>query len=552
MSDRPSLLITNGTVISGEEDAQPYAADILIIGGVIDTIADPGSIHTHADARIIDASGLYISPGFIDMHAHSDLYLLTHPDHAAKLTQGTEVIGQDGIAYAPVRTAAQMDAIRAQIAAWNGNPSDEECATSLAHLGLFQWRSVAEYLDTLDRHAPATNVAFLVPQGNLRLLAVGADDVPASAAQIAEQAALLRAAMADGAVGMSSGLTYTPGMYASTSELAALCRVLSEYPGAYYAPHHRSYGARAIESYAEMLGLAQETGCPVHLTHATLNYAENKGRAPELLAMIDRARQTADITLDTYPYLPGCTTLAALLPSWASAGGPATTLKRLEDAATREKIRIAVEVTGCDGGHGIPTNWDEIEIGPTSHPDLEGWAGRRVADVARSLRRAPIEIFFDVLRRDRLATACLMHVGNEENVRAIMQHATHMGGSDGILPGTHPRAWGTFPRFLVYGRELMSLPAMVAHLTTRAARRLGVYPRRGVVRAGSAADLVLFEPGVRDMATHDAPRTPARGVRYVLVNGEVALAAEGEVTGVRAGRTLRRGGEVAPRGGRDV
>jgi N-acyl-D-aspartate/D-glutamate deacylase len=170
--------------------------------------------------------------------------------------------------------------------------------------------------------------------------------------------------MAEGAVGMSSGLTYTPGMYASTSELSVLCKVLAdEYPGAYYAPHHRSYGHDALASYGEMLEIAAQTGCPVHLTHATMNFAENKGRGPELVTMIDEARAAgSNITLDTYPYLAGCTTLSALLPSWASAGGPEETLARLEDETTREKIRVAVEETGCDGGHGIPTNWDEIEV----------------------------------------------------------------------------------------------------------------------------------------------------------------------------------------------
>ncbi|BEI84893.1 hypothetical protein CcaverHIS002_0502940 [Cutaneotrichosporon cavernicola] len=555
MTTNPSILIKNGTVVNGEEGAQPYAADILVVDGVIDKIGVPGFIT--ADAKVIDATGLYVSPGFIDMHAHSDLYLLSHPVHAPKITQGvtTEVVGQDGISYAPVQTTEQMDAIRAQIAGWNGNPSDEECATTLKGVGMFAWRTLGEYLDTLDRNRTATNVAMLVPQGNLRLLAVGLYDDVATPEQIAEQIRLLKAAMADGAVGMSSGLTYTPGMYASTSELGALCRALAEYPGAYYAPHHRSYGAKAIEAYAEMIGLGEETGCPVHLTHATLNFAENKGRAPELLAMVDTARKSADITLDTYPYLPGCTTLAALLPSWASAGGPVETLKRLEDAVTREKIRIAVEVTGCDGGHGIPTNWDEIEIGSTIHPDLDGWAGRRVGEVAGSLVRAPIEIFFEILRKDKLATSCLMHIGNEENVQAIMQHPVHMGGSDAILHGKslHPRAWGTFPRYLGhYSRDLglIPLPEMVAHLTSRPAKRLGVFPSRGVVREGSAADLVLFDPAVvKDMSTHAEPCLPAIGVQYVFVNGVCALA-EGKPTGARAGHTLRRraDGTVTPRG----
>ncbi|TXT10814.1 hypothetical protein VHUM_02319 [Vanrija humicola] len=549
-------LITNATVISGDEGAEPYVADVLLSGGLIAAIGE--RLAPPPGATVVDARGLYLAPGFIDMHAHSDLYLLTSPGHAPKITQGctTEVVGQDGISYAPVRTKAQLAAIRAQIAGWNGNPSDDECATTLAHIGMFEWRTIAEYLDTLDRNRTATNVAMLVPQGNLRLLACGPYDAVATPAEIAEQAALLRAAMADGAVGMSSGLTYTPGMYASTSELAVLCKVLAEYDGAYYAPHHRSYGHRALESYAEMVGLAHDTRCPVHLTHATMNFAENRGRAGELLTLIDAARDAgADITLDTYPYLPGCTTLAALLPSWASAGGPAETLARLNDEMVREKIRVAVEVTGCDGGHGIPTNWDEIEIGSTTHPDLAGYGGRRVSEVARAESRPPISVFFDVLTKDALATSCLMHVGSEANVRAIMAHGTHMGGSDAILHGStlHPRAWGTFPRFLGhYARDvgIASVPDMVAHLTSRPARRLGVWPHRGAVRVGSAADLVLFNPKtVADMATHAEPTLPAKGIEYVFVNGVAALRG-GQTTGARAGVTLRRraDGKVTDRG----
>ncbi|KAL7418493.1 hypothetical protein Q5752_006951 [Cryptotrichosporon argae] len=542
------ILFVGAHVVSGEEGAEPYIADVLVSSGAIARIAPSVAAPR---ARRIDARGCYLSPGFIDMHAHSDLYLLTHPTHEAKITQGctTEVVGQDGLSYAPVRSEAHMRAIRQQIAGWNGNPTDAECrAGALAGVGMFEWDTVGGYLDCLDRNRPATNVAMLVPQGNLRLLACGPNDTSATPEQTQDQVDLLRQCMAQGAVGMSSsGLTYTPGMYASTSELAVLCRVLADdYPGAYYAPHHRSYGLRAIESYTEMLDLGLATRCPVHLTHATLNFPENKGRAPELIALIDAARASgADVTLDTYPYLPGCTTLSALLPSWASAGGPEATLRRLEDGATRQRIRVAVEVTGCDGGHGIPTDWGSIEIGSTAHPDLAGYGGRRVDVVAADKGCAPIEVFFEVLTKDKLATSCLMHVGHEENVRAIMQHAVHMGGSDAILHGKtlHPRAYGTFPRFIGhYARDLglFEVADIVAHLTTRPARRLSIYPRRGLLAIGAAADLVLFDPdAIRDMATHVEPKLPAAGIRFVLVNGQVALD-EGRLTGVRAGRTQRR------------
>ncbi|UNI22194.1 hypothetical protein JDV02_008105 [Purpureocillium takamizusanense] len=545
------ILFASAIVISGDEAAEPRVADVLVSGGIVTRIGAPGSVDANAGpARRIDASGHVLSPGFIDMHAHSDLYLLTHPEHEAKITQGctTEVVGQDGISYAPVRSEEQMRAIRDQIAGWNGNPSDDECAAApLRDVGMFAWRTLGEYLDCLERNRTATNVAALVPQGNLRLLACGPYDTRAEPHEIDDQVKLLREAMDQGAVGMSSGLTYTPGMYASTSELAVLCKVLAdEYPGAFYAPHHRSYGFKAIESYAEMLELGQTTGCPVHLTHATLNFSENKGRAPELVAMVDETlAKGVDVTLDTYPYLPGCTTLAALLPSWASSGGPAETLKRLEDAATREEIRIAVEVKGCDGGHGIPTNWDEIQIGSANDPSIASWSGRRVGEVARAVGRPAIDIFFEILRKERLATSCLMHIGNEENVQHMMQHRVHMAGSDAILHGKtlHPRAYGTFTRYLGhYSRDLglLSLPDVIAHMTSRPAKRLGVYPHRGLLAEGSAADLVLFDPQtVKDMATFEEPKVPSRGIRFVLVNGEVAVD-EGKMTGARGGKILRR------------
>ncbi|WWC69830.1 uncharacterized protein I206_103773 [Kwoniella pini CBS 10737] len=542
-----SILFISPTIISGDPSIEPYEADILISNGLIKQISKPTSIlfNETDKVKIIQAKGWVLSPGFIDLHAHSDLYLLTNPEHEAKISQGctTEVVGQDGISYSPIHTQQQLKAIRDQIAGWNGNPSPEDHPG----LGLFEWKTVGDYLNCLERNKTATNVAYLVPQGNLRLLACGPWDQVATPDEIVRQEAELRKAMNEGAVGMSSGLTYTPGMYASTSELGSLCRVLAdEFPGSYYAPHHRSYGFKAIESYAEMLGLGRMTGCPIHLTHATLNFTENKGKAPLLLSMIDSARAAGvDVTLDTYPYLPGCTTLAALLPSWASAGGPSETLRRLEDEMTREKIRRAVEETGCDGGHGIPTNWDEIQIGSTNEPSIRHYSGRRVSEVAKSLNLLPIQVFFEVLVKDRLATSCLMHIGNEENVREIMCHHTHCSGSDAILhgKGTHPRAYGTFPRFLGhYSRDLklLSLNEMVSHLTSRPAKRLGIYPHRGLIQEGSAADLVLFDPKtIKDKATFDEPKQRAEGIRYVLVNGKIAME-EGVLNGNRGGSVLRR------------
>ncbi|KAA9157195.1 D-aminoacylase [Amycolatopsis acidicola] len=483
--------------------------------------------------RVIDAGDLVLAPGFVDMHSHSDLQLLAAPDHLAKVSQGvtTEVLGQDGLSYAPVDDAT-LAAMRRQLAGWNDDPAGFD----------WNWRSVGEYLDRLDAGI-AVNAAYLVPQGTVRMLAVGADDRPATESEVDTMRDLVATGLAEGAAGMSSGLTYTPGMYADDDELVALCEVVGAH-GGYYSPHHRSYGAGALEAFAEMVDVCRRARCPLHLAHATLNFPVNKGRAPELLALLDEALDNgADITLDTYPYLPGATYLSALLPSWAASGGLDETLRRLSDVDERERIREALEETGSDGAHGVVVDWSAIEINGVRRRENAHLVGRSVADSARDKGIRPVDLFFDTLVSEQLGTSCLMHVGNEENVRAIMRHRTHTGGSDGLLVGDrpHPRAWGTFPRYLGhYVRELgvLGLAECVAHLTGRAAARLRL-PDRGLVKDGYAADLVLFDPEtVADTATFDDPRQQAAGIPYVFVNGVAALD-DGRPTGALAGRSLR-------------
>ncbi|MCX5361074.1 D-aminoacylase [Streptomyces sp. NBC_00124] len=535
------LVIRDADVVDGS-GAPSYRADVVIDGGRIVSIvkeaADAGCQRPTA-RRELDAEGLVLSPGFIDMHAHSDLALLRDPDHSAKAAQGVtlEVLGQDGLSYAPVddRTLAE---VRRAITGWNGYGDDID----------FDWRSVGEYLDRLDLgfegRGIAVNAAYLIPQGTVRMLAVGWEDREATPQELDRMRQLVAEGMEQGAVGMSSGLTYTPGMYAKDAELTELCRVVASY-GGYYCPHHRSYGAGALEAYEEMVALTREAGCSLHLAHATMNFGVNKGRAPELLALLDDAlAQGADISLDTYPYTPGCTTLVAMLPSWASEGGPERILERLADEGTAERIRHHLEVVGADGCHGVPIEWDTIEISGVSDPALGDFVGRTVQQSARSRGEAPWTTARRLLVRDRLGTTILQHVGHEENVQRIMRHPVHTGGSDGILQGTkpHPRAYGTFPHYLGrYVRELgvLSLEECVAHLTGRPAARLRL-PDRGLVREGYRADVVLFDPGtVAAGSTFEEPRRLPTGIPYVLVDGRFVME-DGRRTDVLAGRAIRR------------
>ncbi|KAF2208674.1 hypothetical protein CERZMDRAFT_114407 [Cercospora zeae-maydis SCOH1-5] len=470
------------------------------------------------------------------MHAHSDLSLLHTPTHEAKITQGvtTEVIGQDGISYSPVDDAS-MTRIREQISGWNGNPADPSDFFD-------QWRTVGEYLDVLDRERIATNAAYLVPQGNLRILVKGWDSSPATPEEMVKMQNLLAKSLSEGAVGMSSGLTYVPGMFASDDEIAELCKIVKQY-GGYYCPHTRSYGKGALKAYADMIDIARRTGVRLHLTHATLNYAENAGRADELIAMIDQAiSEGIDISLDTYPYLPGSTTLASTLPSWAASADDKVAV--LNDPQKLAEIKRLALVEGTDGCHGCTLHWDILEIGGVQKQELaSAYVGKTIAQIANEQSKDPFDKYVEILKEDNFNSTILSHSGHEGNVRKIMRHSRHTGGSDGILTSTkpHPRGWGTFPRYLGhYARDLPQggLEEAIAHVTSRPANIVGVSDR-GYIKQDFRADLVLFDAGtIRDVATYADPRQPAQGIRAVLVNGKFAVA-EGKATGERAGKTLR-------------
>ncbi|MFE9243147.1 amidohydrolase family protein [Nocardiopsis sp. NPDC006938] len=528
---QPETVLAGGRVIDGTGGPSRHA-DLILRHGRISHIVPPGTAKSTGD--VVDVTGLAVSPGFVDMHAHSDLALLADPAHEAKVLQGVtlEVLGQDGLGYAPV-TDATADPVREKIAAWNGTPE-------LDH----SWRGVGEYLDLIDRGSP-TNAAYLVPQGNVRMAVVGDDDRPATEAEIGRMRAMVARGMAEGAHGLSAGLTYTPGMYASDDEIVALLEPVRA-AGGYYCPHHRNYGSRVVESYQECLDVARRAHVPLHLAHCHVNFPQNRGRAREVLDAIDEAtvRYGLDVTLDTYPYRASATYLAAPLPSWAQEGGTAATLARLRDPATRARVLREVEAEGTDGNHGVPMDWTSLVITGTADPALSWAVGSSISDLARDRDESPGKVFVDLLVADELRSGCLLQVGNEENIRTIMRHGAHTAGSDGILVGErpHPRGWGTFPRYLGhYVREvgLLTLEECVRHLTSRPAQRLGLTDR-GVIQPGAFADLTVFDPDtVGSPATYEEPRLPPVGIEHVLIAGEFTVR-DGRRTDRLPGRSLRR------------
>jgi N-acyl-D-amino-acid deacylase len=522
------LVINGGWVVDGI-GGPAFRSDVGIDGDTISAIGPALS-----GRRTLDASGCLVAPGFVDMHSHSDLDLLQNPTADAKLMQGvvTEVIGQDGLSYAPVDDES-LAVIGTQTAAWNG-----ELAAVNA-----EWRSVAEYLDALEAAEPSVNVAYLVPHGTLRLLAVGSEDRAATDLELVRMRRLLRTGLQEGAVGLSTGLTYTPAMFADTEELVALCEELAAV-GGYFAPHTRSYGKGVMEAYAEVVDVSLRSGAPLHLTHCQISFAGNEGRAAELITMLDAIDPMAlEVTADSYPYEAGSTYLAAFLPTWVWSDGVDGVITALGDDEKAERIRHELEDVGTPGFHGARMDWSAIAVSSVGSEKNRAWTGRRIDEVAASLGASPWEAARRLLIEERLNVNIITHVGHEDNMRAIMQLPFHMGGSDGLMMGAqpHPRAWGTFARYLgMYARDegLFSWPEIVRKLSALPNLRLKRFDR-GLLRPGMKADMVVFDPeSVRDTATFDDPRQHPEGIPHVVVNGSVVKEA-GLHTGARPGRILR-------------
>jgi N-acyl-D-amino-acid deacylase len=522
------LLFKDGLVVDGA-GGPAFVADVGVVDGRIRAV---GRLGDRSAARSIDARGLIVAPGFVDMHTHSDVRLLDEPRAEAKTMQGvtTEVIGQDGLSFAPVN-AGTMELIRRQTAAWNGEAPDCDWA----------WTSVAGYLERFDGRA-SVNVAYLVPHGNVRMLVMGYEDRRPTPDELARMRRHVALGMDEGAVGLSTGLSYPPAMYADTDELVGLCREVAA-RGGYFSTHHRSYGKDALDAYREMFEVGRRSGVPVHLTHCVMNFPGNEGRAEELVAEINALDpREVEVTVDTYPYLAGSTYLASLLPPWVSREGPDGVLAALADEESARRIRQEVEVEGTPGYHGMPMDWSTVEISSVRSEANRRWVGHSVAEIGDELGLPPFDAARKLLLDEELNVNILLHVGHEENVRTVMRQPYHMAGSDGLMAGQkpHPRAWGTFARYLArYARDegMFTWEQTAVKMSSLPCRRLGQWDR-GLIRPGMAADLVAFDPdAVRDTATYENPRQYPEGIPYVMVNG-VLVKDEGQHTGALPGRVL--------------
>jgi len=538
------LILTGGTVVDGT-GAPRRRADVAVSG---DRIAAIGDLNGRTARRTVDASGLVVAPGFIDMLGHSEATILVDPRGISKGTQGvtTEITGE-GASVAPA-DAATLRQDSAQYAAW----------------GLVvDWHDLDGYFRRLERSGTPLNIATFVGATQVRRYVLGDADRAPSAPELAAMEALVDTAMRQGALGLSSALVYAPAFYATTDELIALARVAARYGGV-YATHIRNEGSRIDDALSEAFRIGRAAAIPVEVWHLKVAGRPNWGRMPRILARFERLRAAGrQVGANSYPYTAYATSLDASIPAWAHAGGVDSMLARLQDPATRARIRRDMarggpgtrqeSFSGGAGGGGL----SGVMVLGVLDSTLRRFEGRRIDDIARDEHKDPYDVLFDILIADHARTGAVYFSMSEPDVRATVTAPWVGVGMDfgAVAPDgplhmrvVHPRAYGTFPRILgTYVREerALTLEAAIHKMTGVAAERLGLRGR-GTLREGNYADIAVFDPAtVADRASYQDPHQPSVGVRYVIVNGRFTLD-DGRITGERPGRALRGPGWRGP------
>ena len=516
------LILRNARILDGSGNPW-YRGNVGIQG---DTIVAVGRVETGDAARTIDCGGQIVSPGFIDMHTHADVMLLAEPRHEGKIYQGvtTDLLGQDGLSYAPV-SPKTLQLLRRHLAALNGNPD----------VG-WDWTSVASFLERFDRKV-STNVAFLVPHCAVRAEVLGMEDRLPSPAELERMCQLVDEGMADGAVGFATGLDYTPQFWSDTNELVELCKVAARRGGIYVTHVRYSLGDGVLDPVAEAIEIGKRSGVRVQISHLRGDRLDKPYTPRDVLGQLERARaEGVDIGFDNYPYTRGSSLLHRLLPEWTHVGGPDAIIPRLKDRSQRE--RIEAEMTAAN------TPWQNVtmaSINSSASQKLEGWS---VAEAANEAGKAPPTYVCDLLVETDLGVSYVSQsTSSEESLGEMLRHDLATHGSDGLCIGSrrHPRSYGSFARVLgEYVREekVMPLADAVRKMTSAPALRIGLKDR-GLVREGFVADLAVWdERTIADRSTYENPIVTATGVSHVLVSGTLVLE-NGEHTGATPGRALK-------------
>lgn len=529
MSQSASSVFTlrGGTIIDGT-GSPGVRADLRIEGDRIAAVAP--SLPTVG--AVVDADGLAIAPGFIDMHSHCDLMALFAPAVSPKIRQGitTELIGQDGLGEAPVRPEGVAH-WRTHLSGLNGDPSPE-----------WHWQSFADYFPQCA--GAATNIAALVGHGTIRNYIMGMENRAPTPDELAAMRDTLDASIRAGACGLSTGLIYTPCVYAETDELVSLAAIVARH--ASFMVFHMRYEGKAIEKgMGEVFAIGRRSGGHMHISHFKARGRWVWGKADRLRALVDDARASGlTVTADQYPYTAGSTMLGALLPPWIHALGIDGMTELLRTPSRRDEIKAQIE-QGRDDWEStvVAGSYDVIFVASVKNPAHEAMVGKTLSQIARLWEMEPYDAVVKLLVENDYAVGMVHHLMDEEDVKTLMTAPWLAPGTDGLMGGKpHPRTYGTYPRILGhYVRDLglMPLEEAIRKSTSLPARIIGLKDR-GVIRPGAFADLALFEPDrIAETATYDDPRQFPIGIPYVFVNGQPAVWQDAQ-TDVRAGRTLRR------------
>jgi N-acyl-D-amino-acid deacylase len=526
------LVITNGHIIDGSGSPW-YSGDIGIRGGKIAAI---GNLSGDARTHTIDAQGKVVAPGFIDMLGQSEMTILVDPRLPSKIYQGitTEITGEGGSA-APLNDAI----IRADHSGYEHYHITPD------------WRTFRQYFARLEKQRMGINLASYVGATQVRRMVLGDDDKQPSPEQLAQMKTLVREAMKDGAVGVSTSLEYAPAPYAKTEELIALATEASKF-GGIYATHMRSESDAVVESIDEALRIGREARIPVEIWHLKVAGKNNWGRMPEVVAKINAARNAGmDVSANTYAYTAWFNDFSAFIPAWAHDGGTVKMVERLKDPAMRARMRKDMLTPSKDWDN----EWQEIPgpeaimIGIVQTPKLVPLQGKRLSDIAKLWNKDPLDALFDFLMEDPNAGVAVFGMSQPDVTLALQQpwvsidNDSSGASPEGILgqEHPHPRAYGTFPRILSkYVREekALTLEDTIRKFSALAAQRMCLTDR-GVLKSGMWADIVIFDPStVHDRATFENPNQLSEGMDYVLVNG-VPVVAQGKMTGKLPGKVLR-------------
>ena len=521
------LLIYNCRIVDGS-GAPWYRGNVAVKDGRIVKIGTCSMVKDSEAVETVDGGDLYLAPGFIDIHSHSDITLMKYPQAESRILQGitTEIGGNCGMSAAPV---SEDEKRKKELEAYIGEMD-------------YDWHTVGEFLKKVQQCRPSVNFGTEVGHGTIRIAVMGFENRKSDDTEMDEMKDILRNALEDGAFAMSSGLIYPPGCYSDTDELAELSEELPAY-GAFYATHMREEGEKVIDSVKEAIQICRRSGAPLNISHHKVISKDGFRKSCKVTtSLIEEARESGlDVTADQYPYCASSTTMDSNIPEWAFEGGMEALLARLKDPGIRAKLRE--ESNASHEGR-----WSDIYVGYVKSKDNQWTVGKSIEEIAEIKKTDPADACFDLVLEERGRVDEINFGMCEDDVEYIMKKPYVMIGSDGKAvsfdyPGRpHPRFFGAFPRVISHycrDRGLFTLEETVNKMTAMPAARLGIGDR-GMIKEGMWADLVLFDfEGLCDNPDFEDPKQPCGGIKRVYVNG-VLTSKDGIHTGARAGRVLRK------------